>query len=164
MASARKLWLIALLSFASGSLSVRPRSTIARRHTSDDIDLPPSVPAKIKLTDPPNDPRGRNVKMRYGPYLLKANSTYPYRGLDWTKSPVIHKPCEECFLGAFQGGLEYENGDPANVDTGVYLHHFVVVNNNKPDWLCGSFKDERTGAYFPAQYVYNSGNERPPVR
>jgi hypothetical protein len=139
-------------------------STIARRHTLDEIDLPPLVPPKIRLTDEPNDPRGKLVKMRYGPYVLRPNSTYPSSRLDRVNSPTIYKPCEECFLGAFQGGLEYENGSIANVDTGVYLHHFVVVNNNKPDWLCGSYRDENTGTYYPAQYVYNSGNERPPVR
>jgi hypothetical protein len=116
------------------------------------------VPAKIKVTDAPADPRGKLVKLRYGPYHLKPNAMYPSGPGDWRAAPPIGKPCKECFLGAFQGGIEYEDGTEANVDSGVYLHHFVVVNANKPDWLCG-------GMGLPnRQYIYNSGNERPPVR
>jgi hypothetical protein len=161
MASARKLWLI--LSFAGAALSARPQS-LARRHAQDDIALPPLVPAKIKLTDAPGDARGKLVKIRYGPYVLRPNSMYPSGPLDYSQSPKVYKPCDECFLGAFQGGMEYADGSDANVDTGVYLHHFVVINNGKPDWLCPAMTFPNGKTRFRPQYVYNSGNERPPVR
>ncbi|QDS69179.1 hypothetical protein FKW77_000002 [Venturia effusa] len=125
----------------------------------DEIKLPQGVPRKIRMTDKPNDPAGKLVKVRYGPFSLPPNSVFT--ALPEAAGGVkIHKPCEECYLGAFQGGLEYEDGSDANVATGPYLHHFVIVNNNKPDWVCGL----RSRSMYRPQYVYNSGNERPPVR
>ncbi|KAE9963117.1 hypothetical protein EG327_001675 [Venturia inaequalis] len=125
----------------------------------DETNLPQGVPRKIKMTDKPNDPAGKLVKVRYGPFSLPPNSVFT--ALPEAAGGVkIHKPCEECYLGAFQGGLEYEDGTDANVASGPYLHHFVIINNNKPDWVCGL----RSGSMYRPQYVYNSGNERPPVR
>jgi hypothetical protein len=159
MAFTIKLWLLALLSINSLTTSASPALTSVESRPGDDIALPPLVPAKIKITDAPNDPAGKLVKLRYGPLVVPANSMFSVLPKEMG-GPVIHKPCEECYLGAFQGGLEYEDGSEANVDTGMYLHHFVIVNNNQPDWLCGL----RMGSMFRSQYVYNSGNERPPVR
>ncbi|KAF2671726.1 hypothetical protein BT63DRAFT_422253 [Microthyrium microscopicum] len=152
-----KTWLTALLYLAG--LSITSATPMVAGNTPDDIQLPPSVPPKIKLTDKPADPSGKLVKVRYGPFDLPPNAMFsalpPQFG-----GAVIHKPCDECFLGAFQGGMEYEDGSEANVNNGAYLHHFVVVNNNKPDWLCGL---SVSGMGRP-QFIYNSGNERPPVR
>lgn len=157
-------WLIALLSLASLNLAA-PANTGGRvgpdRYPDGDeeINLPPLVPRKIRMTDEPNDPAGKLVKVRYGPFSLPPNSVFTALP-EMAGGVKIHKPCEECYLGAFQGGLEYEDGTDANVATGPYLHHFVIVNNNKPDWVCGL----RSGSMYRPQYVYNSGNERPPVR
>jgi hypothetical protein len=159
MASTKGLWLVTLLSLHCLLALAHPAASNLEARPSDDIQLPPSVPAKIKLTDAPNDPAGKLVKLRYGPLTIPPNSMFSVLP-EYAGGVKIHKPCEECYLGAFQGGLEYEDGSEANVDTGMYLHHFVLVNNNKPDWLCGL----RVGAMFRPQYVYNSGNERPPVR
>jgi hypothetical protein len=121
--------------------------------------LPAGVKPKILLTDKPNDPAGKHVKLRYGPFHIPPGVMF--QALPEIAGGVkIHKPCDECFLGAFQGGLEYEDGSEANVDTGMYMHHFVVVNEVKPDWLCGL----RVGGMTRPQWIYNSGNERPPVR
>lgn len=152
MASTLTLCLALLLSLAPAALStpILP---------PDDIVLPASVPQKIKITDKPSDPNGKMVKIRYGPFTIPANAMFaPLPEL--AGGVKIEKPCEECYLGKFQGGLEYEDGSEANVDTGMYMHHFVITNTGKPDWLCGL----RTGGSFRNQWVYNSGNERPPVR
>lgn len=159
MAFAKKLLLVALLGLNSLTTSALPAVTSPELRPEDDIKLPPLVPAKIKVNDLPNDPAGKLVKLRYGPLVVPGNSMFSVLPKE-AGGIEIHKPCEECYLGAFQGGLEYEDGSEANVDTGMYLHHFVLVNNNKPDWLCGL----RMGSMFRPQYVYNSGNERPPVR
>jgi hypothetical protein len=157
MASTKKLWLAALLSFATLTPAVPLAAVDVRTEPLER--LPQSVPQKIKITDKPADPAGKLVKLRYGPFTLPPNSMVSALP-EQVGGPKIHTPCKECYLGAFQGGLEYEDGSEANVDTGAYLHHFVIVNNDKPDWLCGL----RTGGMFRSQYVYNSGNERPPVR
>ncbi|TLD32149.1 hypothetical protein E2P81_ATG05125 [Venturia nashicola] len=162
--SVQRSWLIAALCLFSfvlavplnGDPTVRPERF---PNDQDEIDLPQGVPRKIRMSDKPNDPAGKMIKVRYGPFSLPPNSLFT--ALPETAGGVkIHKPCEECYLGAFQGGLEYEDGTDANVATGPYLHHFVIVNNNKPDWVCGL----RSGSMYRPQYVYNSGNERPPVR
>ena len=59
------------------------------------------------------------VKIRYGPYNIKANSEEEFF---ITK---MKKPCDDCWITAFQGGLEYVNGTVANADTGAWLHHMV---------------------------------------
>jgi hypothetical protein len=153
------LWLATLLSLDNLTTFARPTIEDLQARPVDDVKLPELVPAKIKITDKPADPAGKLVKLRYGPLIVPPNSMFMVLPEE-AGGVKIHKPCEECYLGAFQGGLEYEDGSEANVDTGMYLHHFVLVNNNKPDWLCGL----RTGSMFRPQYVYNSGNERPPVR
>jgi hypothetical protein len=153
-----RVWLLALLGFARVAIAL-PAATDVSPEPLKYVTLPPSVPQKIRVTDKPADPAGKLVKMRYGPFKLPPNSVVSALP-EFAGGPKISKPCEECYIGAFQGGLEYEDGSEANVDTGMYLHHFVLVNNNKPDWLCGL----RIGSLFRSQYVYNSGNERPPVR
>jgi hypothetical protein len=156
-----KVAILVLLGLGGLSLSLPASGTsIVTTPLDDEIQLPPSVPAKIKVTDKPSDPAGKLVKIRYGPFTVPANSMFmplPYEA----GGAKMHKPCDECYLGAFQGGLEYEDGSEANVANAMYLHHFVVINENKPDWLCGL---RTPGGAFKNQWIYNSGNERPPVR
>ena len=159
MASTKKLWLVALMGFAGLASAAQPTRDALVAQPSDEIKLPPLVPRKIRMSDGPADPAGKLVKMRYGPFRLPPNSMLSVMP-ESAGGVKIHKPCEECYMGAFQGGLEYEDGEEANVDTGMYLHHFVLVNDNKPDWYCGL----RLSNMFRSQYFYNSGNERPPVR
>ncbi|KAJ9495183.1 hypothetical protein H2202_009433 [Exophiala xenobiotica] len=52
-------------------------------------------------------------------------------------------------------GLEYTNGTVANPDTGMWLHHGVMVNINRTDSVCGP------RAY--GQRFFASGNERTAV-
>lgn len=56
------------------------------------------------------------VKKRYGPFHVPANSDL--------NPPLwsIAKPCESCWITAMQGGLEFEDGRIANVDSGAWLH------------------------------------------
>jgi hypothetical protein len=162
--SSKRLWLLAVLGLSSLALAA-PLTSDLRASPQDfssadeEIALPNLVPRKIRISDKPNDPAGKLVKVRYGPFTLPPNSVFSALP-EQAGGAKIHKPCDECFLGAFQGGLEYEDGTDANVNTGPYLHHFVVINNNKPDWVCGL----RAGSMYRPQYIYNSGNERPPVR
>jgi len=125
----------------------------------DNKKLPKNVPGKITMLSEPSHPEAKLVKKRYGPYKTRANSMYngmPFFGQD----SDLEKPCEDCYITAFQGGMEYEDGSNANVDTGIYLHHFVLGNMNKEDAVCG----RKGGGRYRREYLYNSGNERPPVR
>lgn len=160
MASLRMSWLVAFMGLAGFVASAPAIASGTAIQTTDDIKLPPGVPSKIKMTDKPNDPAGKLIKIRSGPYTIPPNSMFGTLPVE-SGGVVINKPCDECYVAAFQGGLEYEDGSDANVDTGMYLHHFVIVNNNKPDWVCGL---RYNGMMRMPQYVYNSGNERPPVR
>jgi hypothetical protein len=80
------------------------------------------------------------VKVRYGPHTVKANSEVE---LFLTK---MKKPCDDCWITAFQGGLEYQDGTVANADTGAWLHHMV----RKPYCACSrsradTFRSKWTG-------------------
>jgi hypothetical protein len=52
-----------------------------------------------------------------------------------------------------RAGLEYANGDEANINTGVWLHHTAVGNTGRSDAVCPNRTSD--GAYF-----FASGNER----
>lgn len=45
-----------------------------------------------------------------------------------TFDPSIKKPCDNCWITAGEGRIEYEDGTEANIDTGAYLHHMVVAS------------------------------------
>jgi len=55
--------------------------------------------------------------------------------------------------------LEYENGIVANVDTGAWLHHIVLVAAGQKDGMCPG-----QAASFGGRRIYNGGNERVPIR
>lgn len=42
----------------------------------------------------------------------------------------VELPCTNCNILRQVGGLEYENGTNANIDTGLWLHHMVQMNYN----------------------------------
>jgi hypothetical protein len=139
--------------------SVLLTALVAQAVPTTDIQLPPGVPPKVLATGTPIDPAGKIVKMRYGPFKI-APGTMFQSVPSFVGGPKIPKPCEECFITSLQGGMEYEDGSEANVDSGIYQHHFALVNLDKPDWLCGL----ELGGWMRSQWIYNGGNEHPPVR
>lgn len=88
------------------------------------------------------------IKVRYGPYTVRANSE---------TSPIIlsmKKPCiSDCWITAMQGGLEYADGTVANADQGAWLHHMQMNRRQlgKTDLTCLTQTGER---------IYAVGNER----
>ena len=98
----------------------------------------------------------QQTTVRYGPFVLPPAG----RGGDMDHAnvfmPNVAKPCEDCFIVRAEPDLVYEDGTPANLDTGLMLHHAVLFNTGSPDTTCG--KDTffgRLGERFLA-----SGNER----
>ena len=61
-------------------------------------------------------------------------------------------PCRDCFLTWMQMGLEYSDGTTADANTGMWLHHGVMVNRNQTDVVC------QRHSY--GQRFFASGNER----
>ncbi|KAI5856026.1 hypothetical protein BZA05DRAFT_434459 [Tricharina praecox] len=96
----------------------------------------------------PTTPGATFTKTRHGPYNMDAMGMIANR-------PIIspQKPCSNCYVVALQAGLEYADGTPANVDTGAWLHHMVLVNagTGKYDLVCGRPSPKR---------LYAAGNER----
>lgn len=109
--------------------------------------------------NPTGGPPAEGVKqtiVRYGPFMLPPAG----RGGDMDHAnvvvPNVPKPCEDCYITRAEPDLVYEDGSPANLDSGLMLHHAVLFNTGRPDTTCG--KDTffgRLGERFLA-----SGNER----
>ncbi len=94
--------------------------------------------------------------VKYGPFMLPPAG----RGGDMDHAnvfmPNVPKPCEDCYITRAEPDLVYEDGSPANLDSGLMLHHALLFNTGRPDTTCG--KDTffgRLGERFLA-----SGNER----
>jgi len=63
---------------------------------------------------------------------------------------VTTLPCQDCFITFLQFDVEHADGRTADAQTGMWLHHGVLVNRNQTDAVCGGL-----GQRFAA-----SGNER----
>lgn len=89
--------------------------------------------------------------IKYGavsvPPMTKDDGMAPYF------HPSTTLPCKDCYITWMQMGLEHEDGRVANADTGMWLHHGVMINRNQTDAVCGNM-----GQRFAA-----SGNERTPI-
>lgn len=68
------------------------------------------------------------------------------------EQPSTPLPCRDCLITSMQMGLEYVDGSPADANTGIWLHHGIMVNRNRTDSVCGR------DAY--GQRFFASGNER----
>ena len=61
------------------------------------------------------------------------------------------KPCSDCLIAWIQAGLGYPDGSYANADTGMWLHHVVMLNTEERDTVCSEYS---------AQRIFESENER----
>jgi hypothetical protein len=84
------------------------------------FDLPPgfNVEPDIDEKQPPVAIGGKIVKIRQGPFTVA-----PGEQLESEKQWIapINLPCLDCYITAIQGGLEFEDGTPAFVDSGAFL-------------------------------------------
>jgi hypothetical protein len=84
--------------------------------------------------------------------------------------PIIPMPCQNCYVTGTDIDLVYENGQSANLDTGVMLHHLVLAQAGRPDPTCGSSNplgqlghrffaagNERTSGHLPPGFGYHIG-------
>ncbi|KAK3316258.1 hypothetical protein B0H66DRAFT_560838 [Apodospora peruviana] len=94
-----------------------------------------------------DEAKSQRVLKRYGPFTAPGMSDH--HGMKQFVS-IMAPPCNDCLVTHIQAGLEYPNGSYANVNTGMWLHHVVVVNMNRSSTVCPS----------NAEPMFASGNER----
>lgn len=136
--------------------------------------LLPGVALDRAGADPAGDvPAGvQETLVRYGPFVLPPAG----QGGDADHAnvflPNVPKPCEDCFIVRAEPDLVYEDGTPANLDTGLMLHHALFFNNGRRDTTCGTDPffgrfgerflasgNERTVKDFPDGYGYHLGRD-----
>jgi hypothetical protein len=75
----------------------------------------------------------KTVKVRYGPYKvpnMKSKNLLGEEGSLWNFGDVgVAKPCEKCTIVGLNAGLEYADGQNANIDTGMWLHHVRYISH-----------------------------------
>ena len=97
---------------------------------------------------------GQRTVVRYGPIALPPNSMGG--GLHNLVSPAFPKPCSNCLMTGVIPDMVYADGTPANIDTGVMLHHVVIFDNSKDDYTCPRWD----GVGVLGRRIFASGNER----
>ena len=90
----------------------------------------------------------KRVTIRYGAVTVPPMTEDDGMATFAQRSTTL--PCQDCFITWLQMGLEHADGRTANAETGMWLHHGVLVNRNQTDAVCGNM-----GQRFAA-----SGNER----
>jgi hypothetical protein len=124
-------------------------------------DHPHASPAQPSAAEPPGPeaPQGTWAELRYGPFVVTPAGAGGDADHANIAVPSLPKPCSNCFLLEFQPELVYADGTPANLDTGMMLHHAVLFSAGRPDPTCGPEEP------FPGklgQRFFASGNERTP--
>lgn len=144
-------------------------------------DLPEAanIPRRQDVQSKIDVPGAKAVKMRYGPYKVKgvksmgkANPNGDMHGMleNWPDQD-FPRPCEaDCTIIGMRAGLEYADGKDANVDTGIMLHHsvLILIGPGRSDPSCSRFEASvphnaaNTTARI-SERMFASGNERFPV-
>lgn len=111
------------------------------------------------------------TSVRYGPFVLPPASLggTVHHNIVLANVP---KPCSDCYITGFSPDLVYQDGSPANHDTGPMLHHAVWTRPQMPDATCTrngwvglagqrffAAGNERTGGFLPAGFGYHVGQD-----
>jgi hypothetical protein len=126
----------------------------------------PARPACPAFTDPRGDwptRPGTVAVIRYGPYNLPPNSSVHNMPINFS----ARAPCTNCYITDMIGDLVYDGdargatdstyatGAVANLNHDMMLHHFVMLNPNRTDAVCGTGLQGQLG-----ERVFAAGNER----
>jgi hypothetical protein len=78
--------------------------------------LPPGtiLEPDLDVTKPAKTPGAKLIKIKVGPITVQPMQMY-------MTGNFLPMPCTDCFVTALQGGLEYENGTAAHIDSGAWL-------------------------------------------
>lgn len=104
------------------------------------------------------DMGSKRVKIAYGPYM--APSASEQNGMKTFLDRNAMKPCSDCLITYMQASLQYPNGSNANADTGMWLHHGVLLDTAQEDAVCPKGIE---GLPVAPNRFFASGNERTPV-
>ncbi|HZT66575.1 MAG TPA: hypothetical protein VFA11_12385 [Acidimicrobiales bacterium] len=143
-----------------------PHSSATMTMTAPGPGAQPSMPGAMNMGTPAgsggtagtSDPKmtfwGQRSVVRYGPIPLPPASMGG--GLHDLVSPAFPKPCDNCLMTGVIPDMVYADGSPANIDTGVMLHHIVLFDNSKDDYTCPRWD----GVGVLGRRIFASGNER----
>jgi hypothetical protein len=93
----------------------------------------------------------QRIKVRYGPFLVPSVRDEVTHGMkNFTINDETVIPCKDCFITSFLPDLEFGNGEIANANNGMWLHHAAWLNRARNDTVCSR---------FPERWIA-SGNER----
>lgn len=93
------------------------------------------------------DLKSQRVLAKYGPLSIPTVGKDHLMGNYFLRIPP---PCTGCLVTEAVAGVEYTDGKVANANTGMYLHHAVVFNNQSTSASCPQIPEP----------VFASGNER----
>ena len=131
-------------------------------------------PAGTAGAQVPAVPPSQVTTVRYGPIILLPSVLgMPFRfqgGLPLIGDlPIIPMPCQNCYVTGVDIDLVYDNGQSANLDSGVMLHHLVLAQAGRSDPTCASSPlgqaghrffaagNERTSGHLPPGFGYHIG-------
>ena len=103
----------------------------------------------------PNHP-GQLVRSTYGTFTIPAN------GQLHNVPMSITPPCTNCGITDMIPSLVFTNGDTANIQDGLMLHHFVIFNPAQQGIGCPISEpffgagNERTQLHLPSPYGYRN--------
>ncbi len=92
----------------------------------------------------------KRIKVFYGPLSVPGCDDKETLGMKKFSLAGAQKPCDDCLVTLFKADLEMEDGTIADANTGMWLHHVVVVNIGHKDII---------DTKLP-QRVFASGNEK----
>ena len=83
----------------------------------------------------PEGPQGSWADLRYGPFVVTPAGAGGDADHANIAVPSLPKPCSNCFVLEFKPELVYADGTPANLDSGMMLHHTVLFSAGRQDHL-----------------------------
>lgn len=120
----------------------------------------------------------QHVQIKYGPFTIPGADqpatgifagVAPFlggqseTGMIWNAPRVnVTKPCSDCYITGLKAGLITPDGQNANINRGLWLHHMVLLasGRGKRDATCPSGLQQVAIGRMGAERVFASGNER----
>jgi hypothetical protein len=150
-------------------------STETAGHRHEAAGSPPAHDDPPPAAGPPRPaatPPAQVTLIRYGPFVLPpagAGGDADHADIVVPEAPRV---CSDCFLLGMEPDLVYADGSPANLDSGVMLHHAVLFQSGRVDVTCADDRafpgrlgerffasgNERTGGQLPDGFGYPVGN------
>jgi len=132
-----------------------------------------AAPLRVNLQSDSPITGVKRVKIRNGPYQvpnINRTSLVGESGMLWNFPDLsITKPCTSCVLVGQWAGLEFPNGNNANIDSGMWLHHMVSINSGsgRYDPTCIGKSSlphvDVNASPSSSERYFSSGNERSQV-